>query len=154
MIKYSLPLVESENDIDFPYAYTSGFFSGDGSHDGMGKPEIDLYGEKKELLPFVTVRNKYYGGSYGDKSWRIERDEVAVYDDVNQDRIVCKLPLDIPAKFTVPVNGYTIQSRLEWLAGLLDADGTVARNGDNESLQVASTHQQFLLDNLICSWLI
>ena len=146
LIKYRLPLVESENDIDFPYAYTSGFFSGDGSHDGMGKPEIDLYGEKKELLPFVTVRNKYYGGSYGDKSWRIERDEVAVYDDVNQDRIVCKLPLDIPAKFTVPVNGYTIQSRLEWLAGLLDADGTVARNGDNESLQVASTHQQFLLD--------
>ncbi|WP_446684828.1 ribonucleotide reductase N-terminal alpha domain-containing protein [Cyanobacterium sp. IPPAS B-1200] len=146
LIKYRLPLVQSAYDVEFPYAYTSGFFSGDGSHDGMGKPEIDLYGNKKELLPFINVRNKYYGGSSKNGNWRVERDQLAIYDDVNHDRIVCKLPLDIPQKFSVPVNGYTIKSRLEWLAGLLDADGTVARNGDNESLQIASTHKKFLLD--------
>lgn len=146
LIKYRLPLVESESDVEFPYAYTSGFFSGDGSYDGMGKPEIDLYGTKKELLPFITVRNKYYGGGSKNGNWRIERDQLAIYDDVNHDRIVCKLPLDIPPKFTVPVNGYTITSRLEWFAGLLDADGTVVRNNNNESLQIASTNKQFLLD--------
>jgi ribonucleoside-diphosphate reductase alpha chain len=148
LIKYQLPLVQSENDINFPYAYTSGFFCGDGSYGGKGIPEIDLYGVKKELLPFLAVRNKYRGGGSLENGtqWRKETNIVAVYHDIKQDRIICKLPLDIPAKFTVPLNGYTIKSRLDWLAGLLDADGTVARNGSNESLQIASVNQQFLLD--------
>ncbi|ACK73684.1 ribonucleoside-diphosphate reductase, alpha subunit [Gloeothece citriformis PCC 7424] len=148
LIKYRLPLIESDNDIDFPYAYTSGFFSGDGTYDGLGKPEIDLYGVKKDLLPLLTIRNKYYGGGSSDRGtqWRIEREEIGIYSDIKQDRLICKLPLDIPAKFTVPLNGYTIKSRLEWLAGLLDADGTVSRHGSNESLQIASVNRQFLLD--------
>jgi ribonucleoside-diphosphate reductase alpha chain len=148
LIKYQLPLIQSENDLDFPYAYTAGFFSGDGSYGNNGMPEVDLYGVKKELLPLLAIRNKYRGNGSIEKGtfWRKETDTLAVYHDSKQDRIVCKLPLDIPSKFTVPLNGYTIKSRLEWLAGLLDADGTVARNGSNESLQIAAVNRQFLLD--------
>ena len=148
LIKYQLPLIQSENDLDFPYAYTAGFFSGDGSYGNNGMPEVDLYGVKKELLPLLAIRNKYRGNGSIEKGtfWRKETDTLGVYHDSKQDRIVCKLPLDIPSKFTVPLNGYKIKSRLEWLAGLLDADGTVARNGSNESLQIASVNRQFLLD--------
>ncbi|MDJ0680901.1 MAG: ATP cone domain-containing protein [Xenococcaceae cyanobacterium MO_167.B52] len=142
LIKYELPVIESEDDIDFPYAYTSGFFSGDGSYSNKGNhPELDLYGEKRDLLQYIDVRNKLW--SNGTTLYK--KSDLAVYDDVKQERIVCKLPLDIKPKFTVPLNGYTLSSRLEWLAGLLDADGSVSRNGDNESLSIASINQEFLL---------
>lgn len=146
LIKFDLPVISSEEDQEMDYAYTHGFFCGDGSHDGMGKPEIDLYGKKKDLLPFLDVRNKMYGSAKGGKAWRIEREEVAVFDDTKQDRLVLKLPLDLYPKFFVPVSGYTITSRLAWLAGLLDADGTVCRQGESEALQLASVNKPFLLD--------
>jgi ribonucleoside-diphosphate reductase alpha chain len=142
LIKYQLPLVEAENAIDFPYAYTSGLFCGDGSYSIQGYPELDLYGEKKQLVDLVIKRNKLHGNKWGTT----ETNSVAVYDDIKQDRLVCKLPLDLPAKFTVPLNGYTIKSRLEWLAGLLDTDGTVIRNGINEALSISSIHKNFLLE--------
>lgn len=139
LIKHYLPLVDSNDDIEFEYAYTSGFFSGDGSYTTEGHPQIDLYGKKKGLLSQLVVRNKM--SSNGK-----EKTSLAICDDVKQDRLVCKLPLDISRKFTVPLNGYTVKSRLEWLAGLLDSDGTVSRNGDNESVSVSSIHQAFLLE--------
>jgi ribonucleoside-diphosphate reductase alpha chain len=142
LIKYSLPLVESEDDIEFPYAYTAGLFSGDGTYSPQGYPELDLYGEKKNLVSHIAIRNKLHGSRWGTT----ERNSVAIYDDLKQDRLVCKLPLDLPAKFTTPLNGYTIQSRLAWLAGLLDADGTVMRKGANESLSICSIHKNFLLE--------
>jgi ribonucleoside-diphosphate reductase alpha chain len=142
LIKYRLPIVQCESDIEFPYAYTVGFFCGDGSHSAEGLPEIDLYGSKKALLPHLAIRNHRWGSPWGSK----ELDTLAVYHDEKQDRIVCKLPLDIPPKFTVPLNGYTIKSRLDWFAGLLDADGCVFRNGCNEALSITSVHKNFLLD--------
>ena len=142
LIKYRLPLVQSPEDVDFPYSYTAGFFCGDGSHSAEGLPELDLYGEKKALLDRIAVRNKRWGSRWGSK----ELEQLAVYHDEKQDRVVCKLPLDIPAKFTVPLNGYTVKSRLEWLAGLLDADGCVYRNGSNEALAIVSTGKTFLLE--------
>jgi len=146
LIKYDLPVIQTIDAVDFPYAYTSGFFCGDGSISGDGKPELDLYHDKKNLLPHIEIRNKLRGGIGNSGAWRIELDELAVYDDFKQNRLVCKLPLDIPTKFTVPLNSYTIKSKLEWLAGLLDSDGTVARNGCNESLQIASVNKSFLLE--------
>ncbi|MDJ0690754.1 MAG: LAGLIDADG family homing endonuclease [Xenococcaceae cyanobacterium MO_188.B32] len=143
LIKYQLPVIESEDDLEFPYAYTSGFFSGDGSYSNNDShyPEIDLYGEKRLLLPHLEIRNKLWGNG----TTLYQKQEKAIYEDVKQARIVCKLPLDIKPKFTVPLNGYTVSSRLEWLAGLLDADGSVYRNGDNESLSIASNNKEFLL---------
>ena len=137
LIKYQLPVVEGSKE--FPYAYTHGFFYADGSLGQQGG-EIDLYGEKKTLLPHLTVRNKRRGNA----SYTVELDEVAVYDDVNQDRVVCKLPQDMPSKFEVPLGDYTVSSRLTWFAGLCDGDGTIARNGTNESIQIQSVNFDFL----------
>lgn len=142
LIKYELPLVSNDTDIELDYAYTHGFFCGDGSHSGGGHPEIDLYHEKRELLSHIEVRNKLHSNGVTTT----ELAEPAIYDDAKQQRIVCKLPLDIKPKFFVPTNGYTVESRLAWLAGLMDADGTIARSGSNESLQLASVNKEFLLN--------
>lgn len=143
LIKYRLPIVSNSEDKEFPYAYTHGVFCGDGSLSNTGLPEVDLYGVKKDLVNFIDVRNKLKGLFTGGHK---ETNSIAIYDDVKQDRLVCKLPLDLPAKFTVPLNGYTIESRLCWLAGLLDTDGTIAKNGENYSLQLSSINKTFLLE--------
>lgn len=140
LIKYDLPVVEDGDAVDFPYAYTSGFFTGDGSHDPKGLPELALYGEKKDLLDNLEVRNNLFGNA----SASYERDTLAVLEEPDSDKLVCKLSKDLPPKFTVPLNGYTLNSRLDWLAGLLDSDGTVHRNGLNEAFCVTSIHLPFL----------
>jgi ribonucleotide reductase alpha subunit len=50
---------------------------------------------------------------------------------------------EIPEKNFVPINS-SLNCRLEWLAGLLDSAGCVARNDSNEALQIASIHFEFL----------
>lgn len=121
LIKFELPVVEGEGEMK--HAYTAGFFCGDGTY-GHGKPILQLYGEKKALVGEFAIKS----GSNVEHT---------------NGRLAFTLVDDFPRKFTVPHN-YSVQSRLTWLAGLLDADGTVARNGTNESFQVASIENGFL----------
>ena len=44
----------------------------------------------------------------------------------------------------MPIN-YSIKSKLDWFSGYCDADGTICKNGENQSLQIASIHKDFLL---------
>ncbi len=141
LIKFDLPVIEGTKE--FQYAYTHGAYCGDGSFDkAHNLPEIDLYGIKKELLPYIQVRNK----TWSNGSITLKREELAIYNDLNSDRIVVKLPKDIKSRFVVPNAEYYIQSRLDWFAGLCDTNGTIARNGSNESLQISSTNKKFLLE--------
>ena len=83
---------------------------------------IYLYGEKKELLNFISYRTC----------------------TENCNRLVLQLPLDIEEKFNIPSFNCSIKDKLEWFAGYCDADGTISRNGDNEQLQVSSINYNFL----------
>lgn len=86
------------------------------------KPLIYLYGDKKKLLPFIEHK------SYTE----------------NNDRINVILPVYINEKFDVPSFNCDLKDKLDWFAGYCDADGTIAKNGDNEQLQVASINKEFL----------
>ena len=86
------------------------------------KPTVYLYGEKKDLLPYITYR------SYTD----------------NGGRLVVQLPVEISEKFSVPSFNCSISDKMVWFAGYCDADGTISRNGDNEQLQVSSINYEFL----------
>ena len=72
----------------------------------------------------------------------IEKEDMSGVETTNHTLNV-QLHKDIEPKFKVPVNA-SLQCRLLWLAGLADADGTIARNGTNESIQVCSTEFEFL----------
>ena len=54
------------------------------------------------------------------------------------------LPVDLKDKFFIPLN-YSLKSKLDWFAGYCDGDGSIARNGANQSLQIACIHKEFLL---------
>lgn len=164
LIKTQYPVIEMEGD--WKYSYAHGFFCGDGTYahsnnipencssfpvensayclyhryqgdlsegkydvcQGISNPMnpiVYLYGAKKDLLPHFPVRST--------KCKFME----------NDNRITIQLPLDMPHKFAVPENT-TIKTRLEWLSGYADADGSIARNGTNESLQICSNNLPFL----------
>jgi len=86
------------------------------------KPRIYLYGDKKNLLTYMTYRS------------------CSEYND----RISLELPMDIAEKFFVPLNN-TLKDKLDWFSGYCDADGTIAINGKNQQLQVGSINKDFLL---------
>jgi ribonucleoside-diphosphate reductase alpha chain len=87
------------------------------------KPLLSLYGEKKELIPYLDYRS-------------IGKEDA-------QGRLNLCLPLDIDEKFFVPFH-YSLKDKLEWFSGYCDADGCIARNGTNEQLQISCIHKDFL----------
>ena len=122
LIKFDLPLVQGGDELDF--AYSNGFYSGDGCFSG-GVQMTYLYHGKQDLLNLIEdVRN--------------------VYVDTKQNRTTVTHNGNLKDKFFVPLDNYTVKSRVDWFAGLLDSDGSVARNGTNESLQIVSIHLEFL----------
>lgn len=121
LIKFDLPLIEGHRTLE--KAYENGFYSADGCK-VRNNSLIYLYGEKKSLINEFPSRR---GESSVDSC-----DRIRFYVDGLQD------------KFFVPDSSYTVESRLTWLAGYLDGDGTVARNGTNESLQATSVDHEFL----------
>lgn len=117
----------------FKYAYTHGFFCGDGTYHATYSgnktiPGVALYGEKKKLVRFLNVRS------------------MSGIEDA-QGRLNVMLPSDLLRKFAVPGSEITHRDRLEWFAGLCDADGHVQGcpgNPTQKSISVASIHLNFL----------
>jgi len=123
--KWTLPVVEGHKEL--PYAYENGLFTAEGT-DYENFKCIYLYHSKRELL---KVLQGYY---------RIEE-----YPKLKLTKVWFKGETLKP-KFFVPDATYTVESRLRWLEGLFDGDGTVARNGTNISLQLVSVNRQFLIE--------
>lgn len=124
LCKFDLPVISGDKELK--NAYVNGFYSGDGCELG-DKQRIYLYGEKRKLAHLFTG---------GIDEWYIQED---------QDRQQ-KHYRDLKTKFFVPCNNYTIESRLEWLSGVLDSDGTIYRNGENEAFAISSVNLSFLQD--------
>ena len=135
LIKWTPPNpVEFEYTEDFSYPYTHGFFCGDGTYHSTYSgfktiPGVSLYGEKKKLVEYLEVRTM---SGNEDASGRLN----------------VQLPYDLPNKFKVPLRG-TVKTRLDWFAGLCDADGHTQGcpgNPTQKSVSVGSIHMNFLRD--------
>lgn len=122
LIKFNLPIIQGEKVLY--HAYANGFYSGDGCIVG-DKQRLYFYGEKEAL-------KEHCGDIFFD-----------IYVQPNQKRTYAHTRL-LKDKFFVPDCSYSIQSRMEWLAGLLDSDGCVVRNGNTQGYQVASVEPEFL----------
>lgn len=122
LVKFNLPVVEGNKILEHPYA--NGFYSGDGCMVGDTQ-RLYFYGEKKALK---------------DRCGDIFHN---FYEQDNHGRWYGHTRL-LKEKFFVPDCSYTVQSRLDWLAGLLDADGTVCVNGNTQSYQLGSVEPEFL----------
>ena len=90
-------------------------------------PILYLYDNKKELLQYIEHR-------------------LEPINEEKHNRISVSLPGDMSEKYDVPSNNCSIKTKLDWFAGYCDADGTIALNGTNEQLQVASINHEFLVN--------
>ncbi len=128
LFKFGLNVTPGDEKEDIPFPYTHGFFCGDGTYhknpSGYIGKGLSLYGEKKNLVDYLAIRSS-----------SLKEDKMG--------RINTMLPDEIPEKFYVPMNS-SVSCKLQWLAGLLDADGCLVRNGTNQSLQIGSIHFEFL----------
>jgi len=123
LCKFDLPIVDGSED--FKYPYTHGLFCADGTHETGSARRISLYGEKKNLVKFLDIKKDRGEDTSG-------RRNVVMHEDM-------------PMKFKIPTNS-SVKIKLAWLAGYLDGDGTIARNGTNESIQVSSIEQEFIYE--------
>lgn len=123
LTEYTFPIIFGDEELPSKVAYTAGFFSGDGSIETNRKRNsIWLYGRKRDLLDQLD------------------------HGPVNEcagEKMMVKIDADrYRNKTFVPDAGYTIESRLEWLAGLLDSDGTYQRYS---GFQITSIDKGFLM---------
>lgn len=124
LIKFSLPVIDGP--ITLENAYANGFYSGDGCLVG-GDQRLYFYGEKRKLIKHCgdIFFNHYTQEKYNREYLHTRK---------------------LKEKFFVPNCQYTLKSRLEWLAGIFDADGTIVFNGKTQSLQLGSVEHGFLKD--------
>lgn len=122
LIKFSLPVIEGTKIL--PDAYANGFYTGDGCKVGT-KQRIYLYGDKLKLK-----------GNFNIKDW---------YFQPEQNRGTFHYTT-LEDKFFIPGAEYSLNSRLQWLAGLLDSDGCLLtdRQYGTQSLQISSVNREFL----------
>ncbi len=163
IIKCDFPVIEGKES--FPYAYTHGAFCGDGTYDDkrgyeicgktakkdslfcgrhLGHDGLNGYNLSKETTTCIAkLGNRPRLTLYGDKKKLEKYLDQRCEAKMSNGRLDCRLPLDLPKKFEVPMNA-TTKDKLDWLAGYADTDGTVAKNGTNESLQLSSINKEFL----------
>lgn len=136
LVKFdALPVIEGDEVMGL--AYQNGFFSGDGCEVMLGDKflgnRVYLYGEKRLLSDHFRPYAR---------AWGIQEDQDREYGYLDE-----LLP-----KFTVPNTNYSIASRISWLEGLCDSDGTIARcEGKviSTTLQIASSEVGFLEEVLL-----
>ena len=121
LIKFDLPVIEGKQELN--KSYINGFYTGDGCLAPQGQ-RVYLYGEKRKLKHIFLDSGK----------WTIQEAYDRMYTHYK----------DLAPKFFVPDASFTIKTRLEWLAGLSDSDGTIYRNEDNQQLVISSINLSFL----------
>lgn len=122
LIKCDYPVIEGIKELE--NAYTHGFYSGDGYYYVRDKKHmIELFDKKKELINYIKYRHMH----------------------VKSDRQILLTLFDADYnKSFVPDCSYTIKSRLEWLAGIIDSDGGI--NTSEGSILIASINKKFIMD--------
>lgn len=118
LIKHEFPVIDGE--LDLKNAYTQGFVSAEGMDNYN---YVWIYEPKKVCLNRLQENCKYYKEGY--------KKGITLY---------FKEPM--LSKSFVPLN-YNIKSKIDWLSGLFDGDGTELKEG---GLQLGSVDLRFLKD--------
>lgn len=121
LAKFHLPVVGKGNvsiDSTGSQMYTQGVYAGDGN---TGKRSIALYDGKKHLINYIDSE---------DVRHEDRRDVVLVPKGV------------LKEKFYIPMSDTSISDRLNFLAGLIDTDGS--RNSEDGSVSITSINKPFM----------
>lgn len=124
LIKCNFPIINGSQELE--NAYANGMFSAEGCYTDQGK-RIYLYHEKRKL-------REHLGDIFG--KWTVQ-------DKQNREYAHSQF---LREKFFVPLDNFSVLSKVKWFEGLCDGDGTIARCGKTQSIQVGSVNKNFLLE--------
>jgi len=168
IIKCDYPIIDNKSTID--HAYTNGFFSGDGTYSNISTQEEKLCHFKcfsnenyckrhinnkntNKPIEFVRENNMCNAYSYtkkpcvclyGEKIKLLDHLSYISHGEYLNNKLNVTLVPTLEEKFFVPIN-YSLKTKLDWFAGYCDADGCIAHNNTNQSLQISSIHKDFLI---------
>ncbi len=112
---------------------------------GENQPLLRVHFSNGETLD-CTYYHKFHVQRRNGRIDIVEARDLDIYDKlINFDLPVLSSDNDVDFlidELTVPINGYTIQSRLKWLARLLDSDGTY---NSFQTIRITHTSKPFLL---------
>jgi|TARA_B110000967_G_C18898563_1_gene572686 ribonucleotide reductase alpha subunit len=164
LVKCDFPVID--NDLELKFAYTNGFFSGDGTY-SYNKNDTEkpcsfkvLKGHKtckRHLIYENLIENnidsekcqaKSYKKNpivslYGEKIRLLQYLEYNSHEEEKDNKLQVTLTKELKEKFYVPIN-YSLKSKLDWFAGYCDADGCIIINNGCQCLQIACIHKDFL----------
>lgn len=173
LVKCDYPIIDGIED--FKYAYTHGFFCGDGTYNqNQCEKEkqcnnVDLQGHSycKRHIDFMNDENicdfpkqtsdtniKCYGMSYIKKpivSLYGEKKQLLQYLDyrsVGNEDATGRLNVRLQLDINEKFDvpfNASIQNKLEWFSGYCDADGCITKNGTNEALHITCINKDFLM---------
>lgn len=161
LVKCSFPIIDKGDDLK--NAYTSGFFSGDGTYNKTKEEprkcsykSIDnkMYCKRhlcyetdqdmtSEFCQAMCYTDRPVLSLYGEKIKIMEKLAYRSKGQLIDNRITLCLDVNILDKFSVPLDK-SLKSKLEWFSGYVDADGCIVLNNNNQSLQVSSINKEFL----------
>ena len=124
--KFSFPIIGSGDCFSKKVAYTQGFFMGNGSTESSrNRLSIRLYGEKRALINHLEHTSCVYCPSFDGEFLTLPYEP------------------DVYNKEFVPSVEWDIPSRLAWLAGYLDSDGTL--QSKDGGISISSTSRETLM---------
>jgi ribonucleoside-diphosphate reductase alpha chain len=131
LAKWEATIIGGSSEYDFKEPYTHGFFCGDGNEFSNGKNKENEYkrvilcGDKIKLIPNLCL--------------------VSIGNEQKNGTIQALVPKDLNPKYDVPINS-SIDCRIKWIAGLLDADGGVHKgsNINTDLISLTSINKEFL----------
>lgn len=123
LIKCSFPIIHNGSVHSEHSMYTQGFYAGDGFDCADRTASyISFYGEKKKCAKYCSTIN--------------QRED-------SEERTTYSVNVRFPKNF-VPTCEYSIFDRLEWLAGIIDSDGTL--NSSDGAISISSIDRNFLMN--------
>ena len=168
LVKVDYPIIKGGTSTTvFKYAYTAGFFSGDGTYSKAStsprqcsyKKAFDTnYCKRHQAFQHHTVLSEDLDkchatiykpmpivALYGEKKALVNSIETYKTMADGAGRLVCFLPYDMPPKFNVPLD-QDLETRLRFFEGLCDSDGTAPKADiiSTTSIQITSTRPAFL----------
>lgn len=118
----TFPVIET-GDKTYPHAYTHGFYMG-----------MERYKRRRLVISRASI--------FGARRPILEHLEL---DTSISDRHSLHLVNTLPADFEAPFeSGYSLETRLEWLAGLLDGGATLRKPTPKPIWQISSSNRDFL----------
>jgi len=120
LIKHDFPIIEGYIEENESSMYTKGFYCGDGV---TNYKRLYLYGAKANLL------NKIYYENFTDEIKTNKRISVSLQEQYS--------------KTFIPDINYTIKSRLAYLAGIIDSDGSLL--SEDGGIGISSNDKDYLI---------